>query len=141
MSSLGRYSHEFVEQFPDKPDDGVLYVSMPYATAMHLCMCGCGEWVITPLTPTDWRITYDGETVALAPSVGNWSMPCESHYWLESGRVRWSARWSAAQIAAGRAQDRRVKAREYELQVTDEVPMTTTATHGRWLRRLLRRGC
>ena len=84
---------------------------MEFATAMHMCMCGCREPVITPLTPTDWRMTYDGETVSLAPSVGNWSMACQSHYWLDGGSVRWLGRWTPEQIAKGRARDRLVTAR------------------------------
>ena len=133
------YTHELVERFPDEPQAGVLYVSMEYATAMHLCMCGCGEPVITPLAPTDWRMTYDGETVSLAPSVGNWSMRCQSHYWLGRGRVEWSGRWSAEQVATGRARDRQAKAHAFA-----EAPASRAAQpkyEGRdtaW-RRLLRR--
>jgi hypothetical protein len=116
------YTHEFVERFPDDPGEGVLYVSMEFGTAMHLCMCGCAEPVITPLTPTDWRVTYDGETMSVAPSVGNWSMGCRSHYWLDSGRVRWSGRWTPGQVAAGRARDRLAKARAF-----GESPEMSTA--------------
>ncbi|MGN5478201.1 DUF6527 family protein [Cupriavidus basilensis] len=36
--------------------------------------------VVTPFTPTDWRMTYDGATVSLHPSVGNWNQRCRSHY-------------------------------------------------------------
>ena len=133
-----RYTHELIERFLDEPQEGVLYISMEFATALHLCMCGCAEPVITPLTPTDWRMTYDGETVSLAPSVGNWSVPCQSHYWLEGGRVRWSGRWGAEQIAAGRARDRLAKARQF-----DGVPPTAArpqrARRPRAWRRLLRR--
>lgn len=139
MSGRAHYTHELVERFPDEPDEGVLYVSMEFATAMHLCMCGCGETVVTPLTATDWRITYDGETVSLAPSVGNWSMRCESHYWLQDGRVRWSGRWSAERIAAGRARDRRVKAHSYGEAPDDGAPQLDVAEHASAARRMLRR--
>jgi hypothetical protein len=137
------YDDELVERFPDQPAHGVLYVSMQFATAMHLCMCGCGEPVITPLTPTDWRMVYDGETISLAPSVGNWSMGCQSHYWLEGGRVRWSGRWSAEQIAAGRARDRRAKAQAYgPADPEEQQPGALTSRDRVWRRalRLLRRG-
>lgn len=134
------YSYELVERFPDEPDAGVLYVSMGFATATHRCMCGCGEPVITPLTPTDWRITFDGETMSLAPSLGNWSMACRSHYWLQEGRVRWSGRWSAEQISAGRYRDRRAKAQAYgEGPVgADSAPTKAARQAPRW-RRLLKR--
>ncbi|WP_417924835.1 DUF6527 family protein [Collimonas pratensis] len=27
----------------------------------------------------DWSLTYDGKTVSLDPSIGNWSLPCRAH--------------------------------------------------------------
>src|SRR6266481_1867998 len=46
-------SHEFVEFIPDDLRQGTIYVSIRFATATHLCCCGCGEKVVTPLRPTD----------------------------------------------------------------------------------------
>ena len=94
--------HEFVDSAPAPLESEVLYISIKYATTMHLCCCGCGHEVVLPLTPTGWRFTYDGETVSLSPSVGNWSFPCRSHYWIEHDRVRWASAWSDEQVAAGR---------------------------------------
>lgn len=94
--------HEFIEEAPDELDDGVLYISMEYRTTLHLCCCGCGNQVVLPLRPTAWRLTYDGETVSLAPSVGNWSFACRSHYWIRDSRVRWAGGWTDEQVAAGR---------------------------------------
>ena len=53
MTKVERLGHEFVEGIPERLEEGVLYVSILYATAMHLCACGCGREVVTPLTPTD----------------------------------------------------------------------------------------
>jgi hypothetical protein len=50
-----------------------IYISIRFATVGHKCCCGCGREVITPLSPTDWSLTSDGETVSLHPSIGNWS--------------------------------------------------------------------
>ena len=72
--------HRFVPHIPEKLEPKVLYISMEYATAAHSCCCGCGEEVVTPLTPTDWRMTFDGETISLSPSIGNWNLRCRSHY-------------------------------------------------------------
>jgi hypothetical protein len=47
--------HRFVRNAPRELEPGVLYISMEYATAVHSCCCGCGERVVTPFTPTDWR--------------------------------------------------------------------------------------
>lgn len=79
----------FVEHFPDQLEPGVLYVSMMYAICAHSCACGCGQKVITPLSPTKWKLLYDGEAVTLYPSIGNYGFPCQSHYFLTKGRVEW----------------------------------------------------
>jgi hypothetical protein len=42
---------------------------------------------VTPFTPTDWRMTFDGESVSLDPSVGNWNQKCRSHYVIRRNRV------------------------------------------------------
>jgi hypothetical protein len=113
MKRLNALKHEFVKSLPDKLADGVLYVSIDFATAAHRCCCGCGREVVTPLSPTDWKLIFDGRTVSLHPSVGNWSFPCQSHYWIERSQVKWAAQWSKEQIAAGRAHDRMAKDKYY----------------------------
>jgi hypothetical protein len=102
-------SHEFVEFIPEQLQEGVLYVSTAYATATHRCFCGCGREVVTPLSPTDWKLTFDGETVSLSPSIGNWSFPCRSHYWIEANKVQWCGEMSRKAIDAGRVRDRQLK--------------------------------
>lgn len=98
--------HEFVDYIPEKLDDGVLYVGVRYATAAHLCCCECGNEVTTPLSPAQWSLTFDGQTTSLAPSIGNWSFACQSHYWIERNRVVSAPTWTKRRIAAGRAADR-----------------------------------
>ena len=93
-----RLLHEFVTHIPENLEEGVLYVSLEFATVVHKCACGCGAEVVTPLGPGEWRLTYD-QTVSLAPSVGNWSFPCRSHYWIESGQVRWARSFSNDDVA------------------------------------------
>lgn len=105
--------HAFVEQIPERLTDGLLYISTSYATAIHLCCCGCQVEVVTPLSPTDWKLSFDGETISLFPSIGNWGASCESHYWIRDGRVIWSKRLSDAQITKVREQDRILKAAAY----------------------------
>ena len=89
MTKLSRLDPRFVEFLPDKLEDGKLYVSMQYATASHKCCCGCGRDVVTPISPKDWQLMFDGRTVSLTPSIGNWSYPCRSHYWIKGSRVVW----------------------------------------------------
>jgi hypothetical protein len=82
--------HEFVEFMPSELKPGTIYVSIRFGTASHLCCCGCGNKVVTPLRPTDWKLIFDGKTVSLDPSIGNWSFACRSHYWKKRNRVLWA---------------------------------------------------
>lgn len=99
----------FVDQFPETLTAGTIYVSMVYGTAVHACCCGCSRKVFTPFGPTDWKLIFDGDTVTLDPSIGNWNFPCQSHYWIVRNEIRWAARWSQAQIDSGREFDRQRK--------------------------------
>lgn len=117
---VSRLEHRFVEFLPDDLEEGVLYISMPYAIAEHRCCCGCGERVVTSLSPTDWSLTFDGKAVSLRPSIGNWNFPCQSHYWIRESEVIWAARWTREQIEAGRSQSRRRKDAYYA--GGDELP-------------------
>ena len=109
-------SHQIVETVPEHLEEGVLYISFRYGTALHRCCCGCGEEVVTPLNATDWSLTLDGNGATLFPSVGNWSFACRSHYWIESGAVIWAGPMSKRQIAHGRSLDAARKD-EYFLEV------------------------
>lgn len=100
-------THRFVEFIPEVLEEGIIYVSIPYTTAVHRCCCGCGREVVTPLSPTGWELWFDGRTICLDPSIGNWNLPCQSHYWIRRNRVIWAQRWSRDEVEAGRARDRR----------------------------------
>lgn len=106
MKTDGPISHEFVEFIPKKMAASTVYVSMQFATASHLCFCGCGSEVVTPLSPAGWQIWFDGEVISLSPSVGSWSLPCQSHYWVKDGEVRWAGSMTKQQIAMVRHRDR-----------------------------------
>lgn len=106
--------HEFVEHMPDQLEADVLYVSIQYDLAMHRCFCGCGQEVVTPLSPAEWSLGYNGRSVSLHPSIGNWSFPCKSHYWIKDGKVVWDGRFSDEKIAMVRENDRYDLIREYD---------------------------
>ncbi|HHF0657452.1 DUF6527 family protein [Pseudomonas aeruginosa] len=112
---------QFVEHFPDKLEPGELYLAMEFATAAHLCACGCGNKVITPFSPTDWQMYFDGETVSLKPSIGNWSFKCRSHYWVRSGRIEWAGNMSQEAVNAGRKRDFEAKARLQSSRPREDV--------------------
>lgn len=98
-------SHEFVDEIPVDLDEGRLYISIRYRTAAHLCACGCGTKVVTPIKPPKWHLTYDGDTVTLWPSIGRWQLPCRSHYWIRRNQIIWAKPWTDKQIKEGREQD------------------------------------
>lgn len=81
----------FVDVVPDADlmEHDVLYISIAYATVIHMCACGCGREAVTPLSPEEWSLTYNGETVSLNPSIGNWGMECRSHYWVRANKIVW----------------------------------------------------
>jgi hypothetical protein len=106
-------SHDFVDVVPEHLDDGVLYVCIPYTTVIHKCLCGCGHEAITPLAPGQWSLIFDGETVSLTPSVGNWSFPCRSHYWIRAGKVHSARTFTDMEIATLRSKDAEVLQRHY----------------------------
>jgi hypothetical protein len=123
--------HRFVRNVPRELEPGVLYISMEYATAVHSCCCGCGERVVTPFTPTDWRMTFDGDSVTLHPSVGNWNQECRSHYVIERNRVIEASPWTLAQVELERRRDMNAKAAYYRNTAvpTDlQVPKATTSS-------------
>lgn len=117
--------HRFVEYIPERLEEGVLYISVEYMTVTHLCCCGCGQEVSTTLSPTDWRLIYDGKTVSLEPSIGSWSLPCQSHYFITCNRIIWARGWSQDEIHAGRQYD---VARKSQQRAAESLEMPAPAS-------------
>lgn len=117
--------HKFVDKIPDSVEEGVVYVSIPYETVIHKCCCGCGSEVVTPLSPTDWSVTFNGESISLEPSIGNWSFKCRSHYWITENEVIWSTKWSDKRIEEVRKRDFEDKV-EYFDNATDKKEDSST---------------
>lgn len=102
MSRLKKIRLQHVHYMPKDLEPGVLYVSEEFNTAAHLCACGCGAKIRTPLGPTDWSFEDTPEGPTLYPSIGNWQQACKSHYWIRKGKVIWADQWTPEQIKAGR---------------------------------------
>ena len=85
----------FVEEIPDNLEPGINYISLIYHTSAHLCPCGCGSEIALPLhyincpNPNGrwWEITINNGLVTLDPSVGNFHLPCKSHYWIQNNKI------------------------------------------------------
>jgi hypothetical protein len=107
-------SHKFVEFIPDVVENGVVYISITYATAVHKCCCGCQEEVVTPLSPMGWELTFDGKSISLSPSIGNWSFKCRSHYWIVRNKVKWMEQWSTEKIDSRRKADEKRRDKYYD---------------------------
>jgi hypothetical protein len=101
-----------VQYVPKVLEPGLLYVAEEFGAAVHLCACGCGTKVSTPLGPTEWSLQEFGEGPSLRPSVGNWQHPCRAHYWINRGEIVWSGQWTPEQIEAGRRAEEQ-RRREY----------------------------
>lgn len=82
---------------------------MEYGTAIHKCVCGCGNEVVTPFSPTDWELNFNGKSVSLSPSIGNWSFKCQSHYWIVKNKVRYVSKWTYDEIDENRKADKKKK--------------------------------
>ncbi|HAQ76199.1 MAG TPA: hypothetical protein DCR96_06880 [Hyphomonas sp.] len=146
MKAISMLKHQFVGEIPGKLSAGILYISLEFDTMAHLCCCGCGHEIVTPLSPTDWRFTYNGAAITVHPSIGNWSHQCRSHYIIRNGRVVWAGDWTDEQVAAGRARDRAAKAVQFgntptplEVKGVDSEPPKTRGAIARLWRWMTRR--
>jgi hypothetical protein len=140
VNRQNQIQHRYVEFIPKDLDEGILYISTRFKTASHLCCCGCGSKVITPLNPAKWRLVDQGSAVSLSPSIGLGALPCRSHYWIKRSRIDWYPNMTDALTHHAQQAD------EYASQVytgerlpTPPSPQDTStppATTG-WWRRLI----
>lgn len=136
MNRMTKIQPEFVTFAPKVLEPGVVYVSIEYSTVLHACCCGCGNKVVTPLAPGRWHLTFDGETISLNHSIGNWSFPCQSHYWIENNMIIWDRRFSRAEIARVRAVDR-YSMHNPKIEATKNNSLAQSGADEQWWRRIL----
>lgn len=105
---------QHVEYMPKQLEPGILYVSKKFGAVAHLCACGCGTKIRTPLGPTEWAVTETTWGPSLWPSVGNWQQPCRSHYIIEGGKIVWMDQWTPEQILAGRQREEHRRKEYYD---------------------------
>jgi hypothetical protein len=125
-----------VHYMPKELKPGVLYVSEEFGTAAHLCACGCGSKIRTPLGPTEWSLEETDSGPTLRPSVGNWQQACQSHYWIYRGEIVWSDKWTPEQIAAGRRREDERRRQYYE--ALDRQRSGILRRFWRWMKSLVK---
>lgn len=103
MKRLMKIKLQAVRYMPKALEPGILYVSKEFGAAAHLCACGCGAKIRTPLGPTDWNLKETRKGPTLSPSIGNWQQRCQSHYWIRNGQVVWVPNWNEAGVAANQS--------------------------------------
>jgi hypothetical protein len=130
---LKTISHEFIDLAPPVLKEGVLYISYKYNAAVHNCCCGCGEKVMTPLSPAHWQVKVNKGKVTLHPSIGNWNMACKSHYWIRHGQVIWAGAMSQKEIAWIQERDRRDQA-EYLRKMNVDQSGLISWVQNKWKR-------
>lgn len=126
--------HKFVEFIPEHIEEGILYISLEYCTAIHKCACGCGNEVVTPISPTDWKLSFNGKSVTLNPSIGNWSFECQSHYWIKNNKIEFASRWTQEKIERGREKDLSLKDKYFEPKVIEPLKKVPARRRTVWQR-------
>ena len=128
---------ERVHYMPQDLSPGLLYVSEEFGAAAHLCACGCGTKVRTPLGPTEWSLEETDDGPTLRPSVGSWQLACQSHYLITGGEVVWAERWTAEEIADGRRREEERRRDYYD--ALDRKRRSLVRRLWRWISGLFKR--
>lgn len=84
------FEYQFVDLMPMNIEKGIFYISIPYKIAKHQCACGCGKIIDLIIDEDFWSITFHGNSISVYPSIGNWNIPCKSHYFIRKSKVVWS---------------------------------------------------
>lgn len=93
MPKSNHLQPEYVSFLPEILVEGKLYISKQYGSASHLCACGCGAEIVTPLSkpglPPMWELTEADGKVSLSPSIGNFQIACKRHYFIRENQIVW----------------------------------------------------
>jgi len=122
---ITKLNHVFINTIPDELEEGILYISPRFRVIMHSCCCGCKNKVVTPLSPARWKMTFDGTSISISPSIGNWNFDCKSHYWIQNSEVEWARKWTNSEIEEGKFYERE-KRDEYYQKTNSEKETGTT---------------
>lgn len=81
----------FSKHLPQTIEEGKLYISKEYGISKHLCPCGCKSLIVIPFAENvekdlKWAYTEIDGKVSFKPSMGNWQLPCKSHYYITDNK-------------------------------------------------------
>ena len=86
----------FVSIMPTILEGKTLYISKLYGVAIHLCLCGCKNKTVTPFKEYDvtgnkyfWQLIDNNGLITLVGSIGNFNLPCKSHYTITNNIATW----------------------------------------------------
>ncbi|GAA5497480.1 hypothetical protein Rhal01_03676 [Rubritalea halochordaticola] len=133
---MQKFRVENVEYMPKILEENILYVSDRFGTAAHLCACGCGAKVRTPLGETEWTLSLEEGLPTLSPSVGNWQQDCKSHYFIQNGEIIWCGQWSEEKILQSRQIEQARREEYYNLKYSVKVPLFRRVFN--WLKNLFK---
>lgn len=77
----------FVEYIPEEMEEGKIYISKEFETAVHNCLCGCKNLTVTPFGKDGWKLSEKNGNITLSPSIGNYQFPCKSHYIITNNKA------------------------------------------------------
>jgi len=113
MDKINEIEPVAVLHIPKCLKSGKLYVSDYDGQAVHLCACGCGFAVRTPLREGGWWFLTDAEgKIVLRPSTLGLELPCGSIYCITHNRIEWLTREEALQCNTTTDSARRAKEEE-----------------------------
>jgi hypothetical protein len=131
----------FVDAIPraEAIEDNHLYVSLKYNMTSHRCASGCGQLVPLPLSPADWSLTYDGETISLNPSIGNGILACQSHYFIRKSEIVWLSDMTAVQARQQQEADSELLGQHMRRRTSKEGKQSLAKRAVIWLQNLFGR--
>ena len=91
IGMINKLTIEHCKHIPEDLEDGILYVSLEFDVAIHLCACGCKAKTVTPIRDSrGWNYSEKEGRPTLTPSIGNFSgeTPYHAHYFITEGKVR-----------------------------------------------------
>ena len=82
----------FVDSLPKQGgemQEGRLYLSIKEMTASHLCACGCGRIVETPLGRDGWSLLLSEGNITIRPAIKSIVSGCGAKYNITNNLVQW----------------------------------------------------